>query len=38
MVEQAVKSVLKDGYRTEDIMSKGMKIGTKEAGDRIARI
>ncbi|NLP29813.1 MAG: 3-isopropylmalate dehydrogenase [Clostridiales bacterium] len=37
-VEQAVKSVLKDGYRTEDIMSKGMKkIGTKEAGDRIAQ-
>ena len=35
-VEQAVKQVLKDGYRTGDIMSEGMKeVGTKEMGDRI---
>ena len=35
-VEKAVSSVLKDGYRTIDIMSDGMKqIGTKEMGDRI---
>lgn len=35
-VEDAVSSVLKDGYRTIDIMSDGMKqIGTKEMGDRI---
>ncbi|NLY70671.1 MAG: 3-isopropylmalate dehydrogenase [Clostridiales bacterium] len=37
-VELAVKSVLREGYRTADIMSQGMKkIGTKEAGDRIAK-
>ena len=36
-VEQAVKQVLKDGYRTGDIMSEGMKeVGTKEMGDLIA--
>ena len=35
-VEKAVSEVLKDGYRTIDIMSEGMKqIGTKEMGDRI---
>lgn len=35
-IEDAVSSVLKDGYRTVDIMSEGMKqIGTKEMGDRI---
>ena len=37
-VEAAVQQVLKDGYRTVDIMSDGMKqIGTKEMGDRIAQ-
>lgn len=36
-VEKAVEDVLKDGYRTYDIMSKGMKkVGTKEIGDLIA--
>ena len=35
-VERAVSAVLKDGYRTIDIMSDGMEqIGTKEMGDRI---
>ena len=35
-VEKAVSAVLRDGYRTIDIMSDGMKqIGTKEMGDRI---
>ena len=35
-IEEAVSAVLKDGYRTIDIMSDGMKqIGTKEMGDRI---
>ena len=35
-VERAVSAVLKDGYRTVDIMSEGMEqIGTKEMGDRI---
>ena len=35
-VESAVASVLKDGYRTIDIMSEGKtQIGTKEMGDRI---
>lgn len=35
-IEKAVSAVLKDGYRTVDIMSEGMKqIGTKEMGDRI---
>lgn len=37
-VEAAVQQALKDGYRTVDIMSDGMKqIGTKEMGDRIAQ-
>ncbi|MGN0243600.1 MAG: 3-isopropylmalate dehydrogenase [Lachnospiraceae bacterium] len=36
-VEAAVKQVLKDGYRTGDIMSEGCTlVGTKEMGDRIA--
>ena len=35
-VEKAVEMVLRDGYRTIDIMSEGKKqIGTKEMGDRI---
>ena len=35
-VEQAVRQVLKDGYRTGDIMSDGCeKTGTKEMGDLI---
>ncbi len=35
-VEEAVTAVLRDGYRTADIMSDGMKqIGTEEMGDRI---
>ena len=36
-IEQAVSQVLKDGYRTIDIMSEGKKqIGTVEMGDLIA--
>ena len=36
MVEQAVKNVLKKGYRTCDIYSEGNKlVGTKEMGDLI---
>ena len=36
-VEAAVQQVLKEGYRTVDIMSEGMKqVGTKEMGDLIA--
>ncbi len=36
-IENAVSQTLKDGYRTEDIMSEGMKlVGTKEMGDLIA--
>ena len=32
-VDHAVKQVLKDGYRTVDIMSEGMtKVGCKEMG------
>ena len=35
-IEQAVSQVLKDGYRTIDIMSEGKKqIGTVEMGDLI---
>lgn len=35
-VENAVKSVLKKGYRTEDIMDDGKTlVGTKEMGDAI---
>lgn len=37
-VEKAVKTVLKKGYRTIDIMSEGMTlVGTKEMGDLIAQ-
>ncbi len=37
-IEAAVEGVLKDGYRTYDIMSEGMtKVGTKEMGDVIAK-
>ena len=36
-IEAGVKQVLKDGYRTGDIMSEGCKlVGTKEMGDLIA--
>lgn len=35
-IENAVKKVLSDGYRTPDLMANGGKeIGTKEAGERI---
>lgn len=35
-IEKAVEDVLKDGYRTIDIMSEGkIQIGTSEMGDRI---
>ena len=35
-IEKAVTAVLRDGYRTIDIMSEGRtQIGTKEMGDRI---
>lgn len=35
-IENAVKKVLKAGYRTKDIMSEGMKeVGTKEMGELI---
>ena len=35
-VERAVEDVLRDGYRTIDIMSEGKtQIGTAEMGDRI---
>ncbi len=36
-IEQAVEKVLKEGYRTTDIMSEGKAlVGTKECGDLIA--
>ena len=36
-IEAAVKTVLKKGFRTVDIMSEGCKlVGTKEMGDLIA--
>ena len=36
-IENAVRRVLKDGYRTEDIMSDGKTlVGTSEMGDMIA--
>ena len=36
-VEQAVRQVLKDGYRTGDIMSDGCeKVGTTRMGDLVA--
>lgn len=35
-IEKAVSTVLKDGYRTIDIMSQGkIQVGTQEMGDRI---
>lgn len=38
IIENAVKSVLKDGYRTTDIMSEGCTlVGTSETGDLIAQ-
>lgn len=37
IIEKAVESVLKDGYRTPDIMSEGKKkVCTKEMGDLVA--
>ena len=37
-IETAVENVLRDGYRTYDIMAEGNKeVGTKEMGDLIAR-
>ena len=37
-IENAVDSVLNEGYRTYDIMSEGcIKAGTKEMGDAIAK-
>jgi len=37
LIEKAVKEVLKDGYRTYDIMSEGKKqVGTSEMGSLIA--
>jgi 3-isopropylmalate dehydrogenase len=37
IVEQAVEAVLDEGYRTVDILSRGMKkVGTREMGDLIA--
>ena len=36
-IESAVDKVLKDGYRTGDIMSEGCrKVGCREMGDLIA--
>ena len=36
-IENAVRTVLKEGYRTEDIMSEGKTlVGTSEMGDMIA--
>ena len=36
-IEAAVKCVLKDGYRTVDIMDEGKTlVGTKQMGDLIA--
>jgi len=36
-IERAVEAVLDKGYRTKDIMSRGMKeVGTKAMGDRVA--
>ena len=36
-IENAVKQVLKDGYRTGDIMSEGcVKVGCKQMGDLLA--
>ena len=36
-IENAIKAVLKQGYRTGDIMSEGNQlVGCKEMGDAIA--
>jgi 3-isopropylmalate dehydrogenase len=38
VVENAIDEVLKEGYRTYDIMSQGKtKVGTREMGDLIAK-
>jgi len=38
IIEAAVDEVLKEGYRTYDIMSEGkIKVGTKEMGDLVAK-
>ena len=38
VIENAVNTVLNEGYRTYDIVSEGMtKVGTKEMGDLLAR-
>jgi 3-isopropylmalate dehydrogenase len=38
VIETAVKDILKEGYRTYDIMSEGMKkLGTREMGDLISK-
>jgi 3-isopropylmalate dehydrogenase len=35
-VERAVKAVLREGYRTADLYTGGMKkVGTKEMGDAV---
>lgn len=37
-IENAVKSVLKTGYRTQDIFSQGTQlVGTTQMGDLIAK-
>ena len=37
-MEAAVKQVLRDGYRTVDIMSEGMtQVGTTKMGDLISK-
>jgi 3-isopropylmalate dehydrogenase len=36
MLDQAVKNVLKNGYRTQDIMEKSQKkVSTSEMGDLV---
>ena len=37
VMEKAIKDVLKEGYRTQDIMSEGkILVGTKKMGDLIS--
>jgi 3-isopropylmalate dehydrogenase len=37
-VEQAVRAVLREGYRTPDILEPGtLRVGTEEMGERVAR-
>jgi Isocitrate/isopropylmalate dehydrogenase len=37
-IEQAVRSVLREGYRTADIFQPGMRrAGTEELGDAVAK-